>query len=142
MMETEACVKCGIEVQAGVLVRDSVDAALLYCEKCRPKKPRKPRKRKEVPVIAPAAIIYETDRVLETPVSIDPAALQQDAVKWAQECGLKNATAKGPSREDFPRYGFGYVFQVMEVGGKERKATARYTSRGERSFWTIDGMAT
>jgi hypothetical protein len=136
----EKCSKCGVEFLSGTLTRDSVDAALLYCEKCRPKekKPRKPRKRKEPPVIATAA----PPVTFVEPPPIPPEKLRKDAEAWAIECGLPKVRVHDPIREDYPRYGFGYVMQIMEVGGKDRKATARYTCKGERSYWTIDGMVT
>lgn len=142
----EACTKCGAEALEGMLIRDSVDAALLYCEKCRPieKKPRKPRKKKEIPVKTQVVAIDEAKVRFETnpPPPIDPVALRKDAQDWATECGLGPVRANGPTREDYPRYGFGYSFQIQEISGKERKASARYTCRGERSYWTIDGIVT
>jgi hypothetical protein len=136
----ETCSKCGAEASTGTLARDTVDAALIYCEKCRPKekKPRKPRKRKETPVIATAA--PPVTFVEPPPVPFEK--LKKDAEAWAIECGLPKVLVHEPVREDYPRYGFGYVMHVMEVAGKGRKATARYTCKGERSYWTIDGMVT
>lgn len=136
----EKCSKCGFEALTGTLVRDTVDAALTYCEKCRPKekKPRKPRKRKEPPVIAPAA----PPVTFVEPPPIPSEKLMKDAEAWAIECGLPKVIVRDPIRESYPRYGFGYVMQIMEVGGKDRKATARYTCHGQRSYWTIDGMVT
>lgn len=137
-MEMETCSKCKSEAKQGTLVRDSVDAALLYCEACKPKKPRKPRKRKEKPVIAPVDTWTKAE---EIPV-VDLVALTKEAAAWAEECGIKSPLVTGPTREDFPRYGFGYSFTIREGVGKGRMATARYTSRGERSFWTMDGIVT
>lgn len=146
-METEKCDKCGVEVEKGTLIRDQVfDSSQLRCNVCiaPDKKPRKPRKRKEIPVIMAAPTIdWAAEKFLENPPApIDPVALRQDAETWARECGLGKVVASGPTREDYPRYGFGYTFSIMEVGGKDRKATARYTCEGKRNFWTIDGMVT
>jgi len=140
----EKCENCGVEVEKGTLIRDQKgDASQLRCEKCivPDKKPRKPRKKKEAPVIAPAAQVV-AERTEELTPPIDHVALRQDVEKWATDCGLGKVTVSGPQREDFPRHGFGYVFQVREISGKERMATARYTSLGKRSFWTLDGMIT
>lgn len=144
-METEKCEKCGLEAEKGTLIRDSVDASKILCSQCITpvKKPRKPRKKKE-PAEDPIASIdlMGAKFMKNPPQAIDPIALQKDAEKWAEECGLRKVIANGPSREDYPRYGFGFVFQIRETSGKERMATARYTCRGERSFWTLDGAVT
>lgn len=142
-METEKCDKCGVEVEKGTLIRDSVDASQLRCQKCS-KEPRKPRKKKESSATALPSVIdvMEAKFKENPPPPIDSLVLQQDVEKWAQECGLGKIRAAGPTREDYPRFGFGYSFQIQEISGKERKASARYTCRGERSFWTIDGIVT
>lgn len=150
-METEKCDKCGVEVEKGTLIRDqSFDASQLRCNVCiapdKPKKTRKPRKKKEVPVIAPSPTIeMAAAKFLENPPPpVDLVKLRQDAAQWAGECGLLNAVAGVGVREDYPRYGFGYVFHIngKTRSGKDCMGTARYTCRGERSFWTIDGMVT
>jgi hypothetical protein len=144
-METEVCDGCGLQAEKGTLIRDSVDASQLRCEKCivPDKKARKPRKRKETPVIAAPAVIIET---FTTPYPQEPEAdalsMRLDAEAWARESGLGKVIVRGPDREDFPRHGFGYVFQILEDGGKERRASARYTSAGRRNMWTLDGMVT
>lgn len=140
----EKCSKCGTEFLSGTLTRDTVDAALLYCEKCRPKekkprKLRKPRKRKETPVIATAA--PPVVKFVEPP-PVPPQVLKKDAEAFAIECGLSNVSVQDPAREEYPQYGFGYVVQVMERGGKERRATVKYTAHGKRSYWQMDGMVT
>lgn len=148
-METEKCEKCGVEVEKGTLIRDSVDSSQLRCNKCivPDKKPRKPRKKKEIPMglSVPTAEIMMAKAAKypqkESP-PIDPDILKTDVEKWAQECGLGKVNAIGPTREDYPYYGFGYSFHIQEISGKQRKASARYTSQGLRSFWTIDGIVT
>jgi hypothetical protein len=54
-METEKCENCGVEVEKGTLIRDSVDTSQLRCNKCTApdKKVRKPRKKKEAAEPAP-----------------------------------------------------------------------------------------
>lgn len=141
-METEKCDKCGVEVEKGTLIRNSVDASQLLCRKCS-KKPRKPRKKKESPAAGLTLIDVLEAKFLENPPPpIDPLTLQKDVEKWAGECGLGKIRAAGPTREDYPRFGYGYSFQIQEISGKERKASARYTCLGQRSFWTIDGIVT
>lgn len=146
-METEKCEGCGVEVEKGTLIRDSVDASQLRCVKCigPDKKARKPRKRKEKPVIAPAALVIDPqmEKYKQQPELSQEGvlALRLEAEKWANECGLIKVTVQGPNREDFPRYGFGYAFQIMETAGKQRRATARFTSTGLRNMWTLDGAA-
>ncbi len=144
-MEKETCDGCGAEFEKGSLARDqNGDASQLRCEKCiKPgKKPRKPRKRKEIPVITTVAAPPNVVSRQDPEPQIDLGVMTSDAEVWAKECGLGKVRVQGPNRETFPQYGFGYTFQIMEVGGKERKATARYTSAGARNFWTIDGMVT
>lgn len=142
----EQCVKCGAEALEGMLIRDSVDSSQLRCQNCiaPDKKPRKPRKRKEKPVIAAAAAIVETiiQRAPEETYPIDLEALRKDAHAWAKECGLGQVRLNGPDREDFPQYGYGYVFQIAEISGKQRRATARYTCHGLRNFWSMDSLVT
>lgn len=73
---------------------------------------------------------------------VDLVQLRKDAEAWAKECGLGPMTLRGPDREDFPRFGFGYNFQIMEISGKKRMATARYTSKGLRNYWSMDSLVT
>ena len=144
-MELETCDGCKAEFEKGSLIRDqNGDASQLRCEKCiKPdKKVRKPRKRKEIPVIATAATPPNVVCRQDPAIKIDPVVLAWDAEAWATECGLGKVTVQGPNRENYPQHGYGYSFQIMEVGGKERKATARYTSAGARNMWTIDGQVT
>lgn len=146
-MELEKCDKCGVEVEKGTLIRDAFDASELRCQKCSApdKKPRKPRKRKEKPVIAAATGILgvlATKREEEEVPPVDLIGMKKDAEDWARECGIANCRANGPERELFPIYGFGYVFQISEIGGKDRRATATYTSHGLRNFWSMDSTVT
>lgn len=108
------------------------------------KSPRKPRKKKEKVVIAAAAAVMETiiNRDPEKIPAVDHDALRKDAQAWAQECGLAEVRVAGPDREDFPQYGFGYIFQITEISGKQRRATARYSSQGLRNFWSMDSLVT
>lgn len=147
-METEKCDGCGVEVEKGTLIRDqNFDASQLRCEKCiaPDKKPRKPRKRKEKPVIAAATGVIEelvTKREPDEVPPVDLIGMRKDAEDWARECGIANCRANGPDREEFPRRGFGYVFQISEIGCKDRRATARYTSQGIRNMWSMDSLVT
>lgn len=147
-METEQCDGCGVEVEKGTLIRDqNFDSSQLRCNKCiKPdKKPRKARKRKEIPVIAAATGVLETlvskREEDEVPI-VDLVGMKKDAEDWARESGIANCRASGPDREEFPRHGFGYCFQISEIGGKDRRATARYTSRGVRNMWSMDSLVT
>jgi len=144
--EVEKCEGCGLEVEKGTLIRDAVDSSQLRCQNCiaPDKKPRKPRKRKEKPVIAAAAAVVDTiiHRVPEEIPPVDLDTLRKDAQTWAQECGLGLVRVDGPDRENFPKHGFGYVFQIAEISGKQRRATARYTCYGLRNFWSMDSLVT
>lgn len=146
MPEVEKCEGCGLEVEKGTLIRDSIDSSQLRCHNCiRPdKKSRKPRKRKEKPVIAAAAAIMDTiiQRVPDEIYPIDHEALRKDAQAWAKECGLGPVRLDGPDQENFPKHGYGYIFQIVEISGKGRRATARYTCRGARNFWSMDSYVT
>lgn len=149
-METEKCEKCGVEVEKGTLIRDqNGDASQLRCNVCiapdpKPKKTRKPRKRKEKTMIkaleVPASLAKTP--LLEIP-PIPPGVLERDAELWAKECGLKDQVRVNPAvREDYPRHGFGYTLMIQEQAGKRRMGTARYNSKGERSYWSVDGIVT
>lgn len=146
MVEVEKCDKCGVEVEKGTLIRDAFDASELRCQKCiaPDKKPRKPRKRKEKTVILAAAAVMETiiSRAPEPEIPIDRDALRKDAHAWAKECGLGEVRLDGPDREDFPQHGYGYIFQIAEISGKQRRATARYNCHGLRNFWSMDSLVT
>jgi hypothetical protein len=66
--------------------------------------------------------------------------VMERAEKWASESGFKGVLEVSvPSVEKYPQRGHGYVVQVREKGGKERMATAHFTSKGEPSLWTLDG---
>lgn len=72
----------------------------------------------------------------EPPMSL----VRTRAVEWAIECGFnKDLDVSGPDRVNYPREGHGYVVVLHERNGKQRMATARFDSRGNRSYWTIDG---
>jgi len=152
MTEKETCEGCGAEYEKGSLARDqNGDASQLRCPTClkpdeKPKK--KTRKRKETPMPAAAVpvqgLLPVTKELIfsnpEIPLNLEELA--KDAEAWARECGLPKVTVQPAVKENFPKRGYGYTFQIMEMGGKDRKATARYTSHGKRNFWTIDGMVT
>jgi hypothetical protein len=148
VVEVETCEGCGAEAEKGSLIRDSVDSSQLRCQNCiaPDKKPRKPRKRKEKPVIAAIDItgVPETviSRVPEPEIPIDFDALRKDAEAFAHECGLDQVRVDGPERETYPRFGYGYVFQITELSGKQRRATARYTCYGLRNYWSMDSLVT
>ena len=76
--------------------------------------------------------------------AVDLGALRVNAQKWAEECGLKNVAVSQATREEYNRYGYGFIFAIRGQSGtgKDRMATARYTYKGERSFWSMDGMVT
>lgn len=77
----------------------------------------------------------------EIPVSLD--AIRDDAVAWAVECGFKgDFMVNGPDRVDYPQSGYGYVVVIKEQTGKQRMGSARFTSAGVRSYWSIDGIVT
>lgn len=67
-------------------------------------------------------------------------AVMERAAKWAFECGFKDPVdVSVPEVRKYPQRGHGYVVQVRETAGKERMATAHFTSGGEPSLWTLDG---
>lgn len=80
----------------------------------------------------------------EAPVlQVDPEELRKDAEALAHECGFSGALrVDGPEIEKFPRTGYGLVFMVRELTGKQRMATAKYTKEGRRAFWMMDGVIT
>lgn len=139
-MEAELCSKCEKGFEKGSLVRDEKDAALLYCEKCRPKKKGRPKKEKKAPAVpnVPAVIPIE-----ETSPVISMDWIQKDVMSWAKDCGMKDPLyCEGPTKENFPQRGYGFVFIVQEKVGKQKMATARYDARGRRSYWSMDGIVT
>src|SRR6266852_2725735 len=75
-----------------------------------------------------------------------PAFLEKvrvDAIEWAKECGLKPPFAvDGPERVNYPRQGHGYVVTIREDTGKRRQGSARFTSEGAPSYWSLDGIVT
>lgn len=82
------------------------------------------------------------DRSVELQV-LDAGAMRQDVKKWAIEAGLKDPVdVSEPTKDEYPRRGYGYVFSVREKEGKQRMATARYTKGGSRSFWSMDTLIT
>jgi hypothetical protein len=97
--------------------------------------PRRKKERKEAEVIM--NVTYPAY------VEPDKAVMSKDVQTWASEAGLRGPfRLDGPTVEKFPRHGHGYTFQVRELSGKQRMATARYTYDGNRSFWQQDGMVT
>ncbi len=71
------------------------------------------------------------------------ARIRRDVIEWAKECGLKPPfNVSGPDRVEYPRQGHGYAATIQEETGKCRMGSARYTSAGDRSYWTIDGIVT
>lgn len=70
-------------------------------------------------------------------------AIHDDAMVWAIECGFTGTLfVNGPERVDYPREGYGYCVTIKEQDGKQRLGSARYTSSGVRSYWSIDGIVT
>jgi hypothetical protein len=69
--------------------------------------------------------------------------VREDGIEWAKECGLKPPfTVDGPERVNYPRYGHGYVMTIREDMGKRRLGSARFTSNGAPSYWSLDGIVT
>ena len=101
---------------------------------------------------APAPAVQASATVLVPPhvngqAKTDPpellARIRQDVVEWAKECGLRPPfNVSGPDRVNYPRQGHGYAATIKEETGKARMGSARYTSTGDRSYWTIDGLVT
>lgn len=73
------------------------------------------------------------------PPSLDE--IRAAAVEWATRSGLRPPfTVTGPDRVDFPQHGHGYLVLIQERTGKRcRLGTARFTSEGQPSYWSIDG---
>lgn len=66
---------------------------------------------------------------------------RERAVAWAKRAGLKPPfTVTGPDRVNYPEKGHGYVVLIQEETGKRRMGTARFTSSGNESLWTVDGV--
>lgn len=66
-----------------------------------------------------------------------------DAIQWAKECGLAPPfTVNGPERVTFSREGHGYVVTIREDTGKQRQGSARFNSKGEPTYWSLDGIVT
>lgn len=62
------------------------------------------------------------------------------AEAWARSCGFRgDLNVAVPVVEKYPRAGRGYVVQVQEKSGRQMMATAKFTSAGEPSLWTVDG---
>ena len=104
----------------------------------------------QAPPSPPLALIPPA--ALAPPSSNDPAKIDSPAflekvrlaaIEWAKECGLKPPfTVNGPERVNYPREGHGYVVSIREDTGKQRLATARFTSAGAPSYWSLDGLVT
>jgi hypothetical protein len=101
---------------------------------------KKPRKKREKKVVKEGQMPMQ---VMEATPMISEAFLgeiRQKALDWARECGLVGEIdAAAAIKVDYPRYGYGFSVNVREKGGKERMATARFTSAGVRSYWSLDG---
>lgn len=66
--------------------------------------------------------------------------LLEDAVQWAQKCGLANQVkAAGPERIEVNGAVCGWTVSVQETAPPGRIGTARYNAAGKRSMWTLDG---
>lgn len=75
------------------------------------------------------------------PKQVEPSyeGMRDRAFLWAKENGLKDPLMVGLlERVDFPRFGHGYMVTVIELSGARRGATARFNSKGETSYWSID----
>lgn len=77
-------------------------------------------------------------------VQDDPAFLariRECAVAWAKRCGLRPPfTVTGPERIAYPKDGHGYTVLVQEATGRQRLGTARFSSTGQETYWTVDGI--
>ena len=97
-----------------------------------------------VPQAAPAAALAppsDNGHSKETPEFL--SGILNNAGAWAEECGLKKPfDLSGPDRVNYPRHGHGYVVTVKEQSGKQRAASARYTSEGVRGYWSVDTLIT
>lgn len=96
-----------------------------------------------VPVAAATVLttVPENGRSNETPAFM--AEIRTKGVEWAEECGLRPPfSVSGPDRIDYPRHGHGYVVTVQEKTGKCRLGSARFTSEGVRSYWSLDTLIT
>lgn len=81
------------------------------------------------------------EMTIEIPISLDK--VREEGIRWAEECGFKQPfNVQGPDRVNYPRYGYGYQMTVKETMGKGRLGSARFTSSGVRSYWSIDGIVT
>lgn len=90
----------------------------------------------EIPLIM---IDRESSVVPENPAFL--AQIRERAIAWAKRCGLKPPfTVTGPERVEYPQEGYGYTVLVQETTGKERLGTARFSSTGRETYWTVDGV--
>jgi hypothetical protein len=108
-----------------------------------PEGPRSPPSPPVAPA-SPAPIPFPPPR---DPEKVDsPEFLETIRVKatqWAQECGLRPPfTVGGPERVNYPKQGHGYVVTLRENEGKERLGSARFSSSGAPTYWSVDGIAT
>ena len=146
----EKCVKCGKEVEDGMLIRDPNDAAVLHCNGCLPEvepKPerrrRRPRKAKEEPMKLVMIEPISVPQSAEPSVSLDQ--IRESAEKVAIDCGLVPPFhVTGPTRMDYNRSGHGYTVTLTEVNGppgkRARMGSALFQSDGKFSMWTLDGV--
>ena len=62
---------------------------------------------------------------------------------FLQKIGLKPPfTVNGPDRVSYPKAGHGYVLTVQEDAGKQRLGSARFNSKGDPTYWSLDGIVT
>jgi len=101
------------------------------------KKPRKKRERKVKE--EPVAVIAET-REPVVAGSLLNEDLRLKAEDWARECGLVGELdITEVVKVNYRKFGHGFSVTLKEKGGKERLATARFTSEAARSYWSMDG---
>lgn len=99
---------------------------------------RKKKVEEPMPVVSPVKEVNNGSGTI-----VDPEILKVKALEWAIECGFAGEiVASDPEREDFPKWGYGYVVMVHEKAGKKRRGSARFTHEGVRNFWQMDGMIT
>jgi len=78
---------------------------------------------------------------IESPTFL--AKIRVDAIEWARECGLKPPfTVNGPERVGYPKEGHGFIVTINEETGKRRLGSARFNSKGDPTYWSLDGIVT